>query len=117
MMDIKVPGTVKRGEVLKGIVEVSDDELGSARRLEVVLYNILKFGKEKDNFSAWEIKKIFSPKDAKSLFELPFEFAIDEGAPVTYRGKELSSKWKVAVRVNVKAALDRKKEREIVVMR
>jgi hypothetical protein len=117
MMTIKAPGTVKRGDALKGVAEIDDGELDDARKVEIVLYNILTFGEGKKNYSAWEMKKSFSAKDAKALFELPFEFAVDGGAPVTYRGRQLLSKWRLALRVDIAGKLDNRTEREIVVMR
>ena len=117
MIKINVPKHVNRGNELKGAIEITEDEVKSARNIDVVLYNMLKFDGKKENHSSWEIKRIFSPNDVRKLFELPFEFAIDSFAPITYQGKKLSSKWKLAVRIDVIGGLDKEKKTEIIVLR
>lgn len=117
MMRIDSPRTVVRGNELKGVVELGGDEIKSARSMEIVLYNILTYGKDKCNHSCWEMKKKFSMREAHALFELPFEFIISKNAPITYSGKHLSSKWKLALKVDAIGSPDKAKEAEIIVLR
>lgn len=117
MLRIDAPRTVVRGNVLKGVVELGANEIKPARSMEIVLYNVLTYGKNKCNHSCWEMKKKFSMQEAHSLFELPFEFIISKNAPITYSGKHLSSKWKLALRVDIIGGPDNAKEAEVVVLR
>jgi hypothetical protein len=117
MIVIDAPKSVARGEVLKGLVEVNKSELDSARMLEIGLYNSIKYGRLRGNYSSWEMKKTFSAQEARNLFELPFEFLVDKRAPITYRGKKIRSRWELRAKVDVAGGLDKEKRAEIIILR
>ncbi len=117
MIKINAPTSVNRNSELKGVVEIGEKELKGARMVEVKLCNEIMYGNEKRNYSCWEMGKKYSPGDARSLFELPFEFHVDGEAPITYKGKQLVSRWKLGVFINVIGARDRWKKMDVLVMR
>lgn len=117
MMKISAPKSVARGEELRGTAEIGKNDLKAARTVEIVLYNILTYGKGKRNYSAWETRKIFGPREARGMFELPFEFEVDKRAPVTYTGRQIASRWRIKLKVDVIGAPDKEEESEIIVFR
>jgi len=117
MIKINAPTSVNRDSELKGVVQIDEKELKGARVVEVKLSNELTYGKEKKNYSCWEMGKKFSTRDARSLFELPFEFHLEGEAPITYKGKQLVSRWKLGVFIDVIGAKDRWKKMDVLVMR
>ena len=117
MIKINAPTSITRGGEYKGVVEISEKELKGARSVEVALCNEINYGGKEPNYSCWKISKRFSPTDAKSLFELPFEFHVEGEAPVTYKGKKLASKWKLHVGIEVVGGMDRWKNMDVIMLR
>jgi hypothetical protein len=117
MMRINAPKSASRGGVLKGLVEVGEPELMSAREVQVALCNSITYGKGNGNHSSWEMKKCFPADEARSLFELPFEFHISGKAPITYRGKKIRSRWELRLKVDVAGGLDPEVRSEVIVLR
>ena len=101
----------------KGVVQIDEKDLQGARVVEVKLCNELNYGKDGKNYSCWEMGKKFSPRDARNLFELPFEFHVDGEAPITYKGKQLTSRWKLGVFIDVIGAKDRWRKMDVIVLR
>ena|GEM_PF-3035891 len=117
MIKINAPTSVNRDSELKGVVEIDEKELKGARLVEVKLCNEITYGGEKKNYSCWEMGKKFSPRDARNLFELPFEFHVDGEAPITYKGKQLVSRWKLGVFIDVIGGRDVWKKMDVLVLR
>ncbi len=117
MIQILSPKSVTRGQDFKGLLEVKPGEMDGARALEIIFYNSITFAKGKKNFSSWEFKKRVSASEAKEKKEVPFEFPVQEFAPITYSGKSISSKWKIKVKVDIPNAFDTEFEQEVVVFR
>ncbi|MBD3398679.1 hypothetical protein GF412_05555 [Candidatus Micrarchaeota archaeon] len=117
MIKINAPTSVSRGSEYKGVVEIGERELKGARLVEVALCNEITYGGKEANYSCWKMSKKFSPKDARSLFQLPFDFRVEGEAPVTYKGKRLSSKWKLNVNVDVVGAGDRWRRMDVIMLR
>jgi sporulation-control protein spo0M len=117
MMKINAPKSVARGEVLKGIIEIGEAELKGAREVEIGFCSRITYGAGSRNYSSWEIKKTFSAEEARSLFELAFEFNVPRKAPITYSGKKVKSSWALKMKVDVAAGLDKEKEAEVIVLR
>ncbi len=117
MIKINAPKSVTRGDVLKGIIEISESEVNSARDVTIGLYNNITYSGRMENYSSWETTKSFSAEEARVLFELPFEFHVSRGAPITYRGKKIRSRWELRLKVDVAGGLDKEEKAEVIVLR
>lgn len=117
MIQILSPRSVTRGHELKGLVEIKPGLLEGARAIEIIFYNLISFGKEKENHSSWAMKKRVGAKEAIGKKEIPFEFMVEPYAPITYSGKLLTSKWKLKIKVDFENAFDKEEEQEIAVFR
>jgi hypothetical protein len=117
MIKIDAPTSITRGSEYKGVVEIGEKDLMGARSIEVALTNEITYGKEGKNYSCWKMSKKFSPGNARAMFELPFEFHVDGEAPVSYKGKQLSSKWKLHVDINVVGGSDRWRNMDVIMLR
>lgn len=111
--------TVKRGEVVKGKVSFQSQELGRARAVRVELVNVLEYPNPcSKNLSKWKYTKKLSKQELKRYgYRVPFEFALDKKAPITYKGKKLKSYWELQAIIDIPLWFDKAEKAKLEVMR